>query len=191
VEFDLAGRPSRSLTTRGGVTYTQVFTLDAPGREKQMDVTAPWGSRTIGYTYTGRGQLKSRLDLSGGTTTFEHNLDGQEESRTLPSGLVVGRDYPSTHVTASISYSNAAVHDLLGRGYHQNANGLIDAARMPHFHDRDVDQERVRRYGYDKRGWLRVLLRDGQPTTPRGASRRRSPRAWCSRCATWRASTTR
>jgi YD repeat-containing protein len=58
-------------------------------------------------------------------------------------------------VTASISYSNAAVHDLLGRGYRQNENGLIDAARMPHHHSMYVGQERVRRYGYDARGWLR------------------------------------
>ncbi|CAA9324851.1 MAG: hypothetical protein AVDCRST_MAG68-2024 [uncultured Gemmatimonadetes bacterium] len=154
IEFDVAGQARKAITTMGGVTYTQVITPDAQGRRKQMDLTAPWGSRMLGYTYNARGHLETLRDLSGGTTTLAYNDDGQEESHTLPTGLVVGRGYPSTHVTASIAYSVPAVEDGVGRGYHQNANGLVDASRMAHYNPIYADQERVRRYTYDRRGWL-------------------------------------
>ncbi|HEX8360398.1 MAG TPA: hypothetical protein VF613_09835, partial [Longimicrobium sp.] len=37
-EFDVAGRPTRTLTTRRGATYTAVHTLDAEGSRTRLDV---------------------------------------------------------------------------------------------------------------------------------------------------------
>lgn len=62
------------------------------------------------------------------------------------NGLVVARDYPSTHVTGGVSYS-------------------VDAWRMADLANLDGSTEIVRRYGYDRRGWMKSF-KDERVTTP-------------------------
>lgn len=157
VEFDIAGRPTHAITTLGGVTYTQVVTIDLQGRHRGSSVYGPWaGARSMSYVYNAKGDLETLWDYAGGQTTFGHNDDAQEEGRTLPTGLTVSQAYASTHVSAGIGYSVPAVDQKLGTGYHQDANGRIDARRTYYTSAGPLAQtgEIIRRYSYDRRGWL-------------------------------------
>ncbi|MDQ3592716.1 MAG: RHS repeat-associated core domain-containing protein, partial [Actinomycetota bacterium] len=157
VEFDIAGRPTHVITTLGGVTYTQVVTIDAKGRYTQSNLYGPWaGARSMAYVYNAKGDLETLWDYAGGRTTFGQNDDGQEEGRTLPTGLSVSQAYASTHVSAGIGYSIPAVDQKLGTGYHQDQNGRVDARRTYYTTTGPLPEsgEIIRRYSYDKRGWL-------------------------------------
>ena len=165
VEFDVAGRARRALTTLGSVTYTQVITPDVIGRRLQMDLSFPGTHRSIAQTYNARGQLQTMRDIGGGTTTFTYNADGQEDSRSLPNGLMVGHDYPSTHVTSGVAYSETTLNARLGLGYHHNLNGQVDGRRMADLASPDGSTEVVRRYEYDPRGWMKSFL-DERVTAP-------------------------
>jgi RHS repeat-associated protein len=157
VEFDIAGRPTHVITSLGGVTYTQVITFDLQGRYRGASVYGPWtGARSMSYVYDVKDRLETLWDYAGGSTTFGHNDDGQEEGHTLPTGLTVSQGYASTHVSAGVWYSIPAVDRKLGTGYHQDDNGRIDARRTYYNTAGNLPQsgEIIRRYSFDKRGWL-------------------------------------
>jgi RHS repeat-associated protein len=155
IEYDASGRPTRMVTTLGGVSYTQDVAYDSTGRRRRMDVYGPWtGSRAIEYGYNARGQLDTLRNFAGAATVFAYNDDGQEETRTLPSGMVLGRGYISTHAPAEIWFGSHAIQDRHGAQYRYGASGLVDA-RLTTYQDPSASGVLVRHYEYDSRGWLK------------------------------------
>ncbi|HZG43936.1 MAG TPA: RHS repeat-associated core domain-containing protein, partial [Longimicrobium sp.] len=143
LDFDVAGRMVQE-SSRGYVITSQ-YNL----RGQRTEVRMAQGPRVVKYGYNARGQLETLTDLNGGVTTLGYNDDGQETGRILPTALVVGRNYPSTHTEANIVYHDEAVNQALGRSYRYNANGIIGQERR-RFNDIDISGDRVRTYSYDR-----------------------------------------
>jgi hypothetical protein len=104
-------------------------------------------SAVAGSGFVATVLLLALVELSGGRTTLGYNADRQLERITLPVGLNVERDYPSTHVTARIFTDLAALNEAVGVGYSHNPRALIDS-RMT------LDQDTVREYIYYRTGRL-------------------------------------
>ncbi|HZG42137.1 MAG TPA: RHS repeat-associated core domain-containing protein, partial [Longimicrobium sp.] len=153
-EYNASGRATRMVTTLGGVSYTQDVAYDSTGRRRRMDVHGPWtGSRVIEYRYNARGQLDTLRNFAGAVTALGYNDDAQEEWRAYPSGMVMGRNYVSTHAPAEVSFSPGILNDRLGTGYHYGATGLV-SDRLTRYNELYESGTLARRYAYDDRGWL-------------------------------------
>lgn len=151
-ENDAFGRPVRTLTTLGGITYTAESVFDNLGRRTGIDVTGPWsGMRSVRYMYGGTGMLDSVVDFSGRTTRFSHNDDGQETGRVLPTGAVVQSEFGSTHAGIMTRVDQAI---SLNRGYSLDANGRI-AGILREYRDEYSNLGQISRtFQYDTRGFL-------------------------------------
>lgn len=146
LRFDLAGRPEQEVTVRGGVRYVREMSHDVMDQRTELRLVSPW-QRTAAYRYNNLLQLDTLQDLKGGITRLSYNGDRQLTKILLPTGLSIARDYPSTHITAEISYSNSSLNADLGVGYAHDARALI-GSRV------DLQQDTVRDYSYDRVGRL-------------------------------------
>ncbi|MBB4636556.1 RHS repeat-associated core domain-containing protein [Longimicrobium terrae] len=151
-ERDASGRPARTLTTLGGITYTAVSLFNLKGQRTGIDVTGPWsGVRSVRYAYGATGMLDSIVDFSGRTTRFSHNDDGQETGRVLPTGAVVESEFGSTH--AGIM---TRVDQQIGltRGYSLDTNGRIGSI-LREYRDQYSNVGQIERtFQYNTRGFL-------------------------------------
>ena len=117
--FSAAGRPVRSVDSRGDVT---TFEYDAVGNYSR--VTDPYGKVTR-FQYT-NGKLSQLIDPAGRTTTFQHDAAGDLVQATLPSGATYRYEYDADHLMT------AEINPLGGRterGY--DVNGRALSATLP------------------------------------------------------------
>jgi hypothetical protein len=93
-------------------------------------MTAPW-SRSIGYRYDGYLQLDTLVDLDGGSTRILYNNERMPSVISLPTGLYSTMTYPSTHQTATVTYSDSTVDALLGLGFAFDSVRLVAQRQNP------------------------------------------------------------
>jgi RHS repeat-associated protein len=154
VELDAAGRPLRTVTTRAGVTYTVENAFDARGLRTGLSVTGPWsGAHTAGFRYNARMQLDTLIDFGGGRTVIEHDQDGLEVMRTLPSGVWISGGHTSLHTPTDVHYAHLSLYGPLDSRFGYDANGLV-AARLTPYSDYQGSGDLVREYSYDRLGRL-------------------------------------
>ncbi|MDP9347964.1 MAG: hypothetical protein M3P24_02265, partial [Gemmatimonadota bacterium] len=146
LRFDPAGRITQEITARGGTRYALESNYDVRDLRTQLRLTSPW-TRSIGYRYNAQMQLDTLIDLAGGRTRIGYNADRQPTSVTLPTGLDIVRNYPSTHVAFKIEYSaggtTSALEPYLGRNYSHNKRGLIETRY-------NAAGDTARTYSYDE-----------------------------------------
>lgn len=146
-EFDLAGRATRTVTTRGSTVYTQVPTY-VDGQLRRLDVSGPWaGLRSVSYAHQADKRLYSITDFFGAVTTLGYNADGALTVRNAP-GTNLFTDNGSTHTPTEKN----------GIAYSYTPRGQVDKVRV-------IDDPAYRQFEYDALGRLRSLERSAIPRT--------------------------
>lgn len=173
LHLDVAGRPTREVAVRGAARYNLEADYNVRDLRTALRLTSPW-TRSIGYRYNAEMQLDSLIDLAGGRTGLTYNDDRQLSLITLPTGVGIGRDYPSTHTAATISYSTYNLNHRIGAAYSYGERGLVEAKR-------NLAADTMTTYSYDAMDRLRAYVTESvsNPSGPllyrhaTGRSRRR------------------
>jgi RHS repeat-associated protein len=125
VWYDRVGRASGQVTVRSGTRYVLRSTFTVRNLRDTLQITNPW-SATVRYHYAANMVMDTLTDIAGGRTALSYNYDLQPASFTLPTGLVITRDFPSTHTPQQVTFSDATINGAIGARYSYNVLGKID-----------------------------------------------------------------
>ena len=113
LKYDAGGRLTTAITVRGSNKYVLQSTYNTYSQRTQLQMTAPW-TYTLKYSYNVSAQMDTLTGFDNLKTKIAYNTDGQVSAITLPTSLVITKDYPSVHDESSITYSNSTVNAKLG-----------------------------------------------------------------------------
>jgi len=151
VKFDVAGRVQSQISIRTGTRYELVSHINGRDLPDTLRSTSPWAD-TIAYHYNASFALDTLRDLAGGRTALGYDRHLLDSAIALPNGLRIMGQYPATHTTAQVSYSNGPLDAAIGAKYDYDSLALV--ADRHNVASNDTIINRGRDYSHDALGRL-------------------------------------
>ncbi|MCP5417598.1 MAG: VCBS repeat-containing protein [Chromatiaceae bacterium] len=143
--YDASGNRLTSIVLPNGLTRS--FSYDSLGRKTSESVTRTVGGtptvETINYTYDGNGNLLTRTDPRGGSTTWTYDANNRKATQTDARGNTQSFVYDNRGLITRINYPDSTF-ELFGYDLEGRKTARTDRAGRTMFWEYDA-QDRITR----------------------------------------------